>query len=127
MCIRDRCCILGGETTVTVRGKGKGGRNQELALAAAVALERQPRVAVLSFATDGEDGPTPAAGAVITGETAHLARSYGIDPLAHLVNNDSHTFFARLDEAGRGRAEPHLITTGPTATNVNDLVVIRCV
>ena len=124
-----QCCILGGETTVTVRGKGSGGRNQELALAAAVALERQPRVAILSFATDGEDGPpvpgaTPAAGAVITGETAQLARSHGIDPLAHLANNDSHTFFARLDEAGRGRAEPHLITTGPTATNVNDLVII---
>ncbi len=124
-----QCCILGGETTVTVRGKGKGGRNQELALAAAVALERQPRVAILSFATDGEDGPpvpgaTPAAGAVITGETAQLARSYGIDPLAHLANNDSYTFFTRLDEAGRGRGEPHLITTGPTATNVNDLVII---
>ena len=119
-----QCCILGGETTVTVRGKGRGGRNQELALAAALALEGQPRAAVLSFATDGEDGPTQAAGAVITGETARMARSHGIDPLAHLVNNDSHTFFTRLDEAGRGHAEPHLITTGPTATNVNDLVVI---
>lgn len=119
-----QCCILGGETTVTVRGKGRGGRNQELALAAAVALERQPRAAVLSFGTDGEDGPTPAAGAVVTGETAPLARSHGIDPLAFLANNDSHTFFSRLDEAARGRAEPHLVTTGPTGTNVNDLVVI---
>ena len=119
-----QCCILGGETTVTVRGKGRGGRNQELALAAALALEGQPRAAVLSFATDGEDGPTQAAGAVITGETARMARSHGIDPLAHLVNNDSHTFFTRLDEAGRGRVEPHLVVTGPTATNVNDLVVI---
>ena len=87
-------------------------------------LEGQPRAAILSFATDGEDGPTEAAGAVVTGETARLARSYGIDPTAHLANNDSHTFFSRLDEAGRGHAEPHLITTGPTATNVNDLVVI---
>ena len=119
-----QCCILGGETTVTVRGKGQGGRNQELALAAAMALEGQPRAAILSFATDGEDGPTEAAGAVVTGETARLARSYGIDPTTHLANNDSHTFFSRLDEVGRGRAEPHLITTGPTATNVNDLVVI---
>ncbi len=117
-------CILGGETTVTVRGKGQGGRNQELALAAALALERQPRAIVLSFTTDGEDGPTPAAGAAVTGETARLARSYGIDPAAHLANNDSHTFFARLDAAARGRAEPHLITTGPTATNVNDLLVV---
>ena len=119
-----QCCLLAGETTVTVRGKGRGGRNQELALAAAVALERQPRAVVLSFATDGEDGPTPAAGAVITGETAPLARSHGIDPLAHLANNDSYTFFTRLDAAARGRAEPHLVTTGPTGTNVNDLVVI---
>jgi hydroxypyruvate reductase len=124
-----QCCIMGGETTVTVRGKGAGGRNQELALAAALALERQPRAVVLSFATDGEDGPPipdapPVAGAVITGETARLARSYGIDPLAHLVNNDSHTFFARLDAASRGRAEPHHIITGPTGTNVNDLLVV---
>lgn len=119
-----QCLVMGGETTVTVRGKGQGGRNQELALAAALALERQPRVAVFTFATDGEDGPTPAAGAVITGETARLARSYGIDPIAHLIDNGSHTFFARLDELSRGRAEPHLITTGPTGTNVNDLVVI---
>ena len=119
-----QCCILGGETTVTVRGKGQGGRNQELALAAALALERQPRAVVLSFATDGEDGQTPAAGAVVTGETARLARSYGIDPVAHLYNNDSHSFFTRLDEAAHGRAEAHHIKTGPTATNVNDLVVI---
>lgn len=116
--------ILGGEATVTVRGKGQGGRNQELALSAALALDRQARIAVLSFTTDGEDGTTPAAGAVVTGDTARLARSYGIDPAVHLANNDSHTFFARLDEASRGRAEPHLIVTGPTATNVNDLVVI---
>lgn len=119
-----QCLIMGGETTVTVRGKGQGGRNQELALAAALALERRPHVVVFSFATDGEDGSTPAAGAVITGETARLARSYGIDPIAYLVDNGSYTFFARLDELSRGRAEPHLITTGPTATNVNDLVVI---
>jgi glycerate-2-kinase len=115
---------MGGETTVVVRGQGAGGRNQELALAAALALERQPRAVVLSFGTDGEDGPTPAAGAAVTGETARLARSYGLDPAAYLTNNDSYTFFARLDELSRGRAEPHHVTTGPTATNVNDLVII---
>jgi hydroxypyruvate reductase len=119
-----QCLIMGGETTVTVRGKGLGGRNQELALAAALALERQPRTVVFSFTTDGEDGPTPAAGAVITGETARLARSYGLDPVAYLVDNGSHTFFDRLDNLSRGRAEPHLITTGPTSTNVNDLIVV---
>lgn len=118
------CLIMGGETTVSVRGQGAGGRNQELALAASLALERQPRAVVVSFGTDGEDGPTPAAGAVVTGETARLARSYGLDPVAYLANNDSYTFFARLDELSRGRAEPHHITTGPTATNVNDLAVM---
>ena len=119
-----QCLIMGGETTVTIRGKGVGGRNQELALSAAIALERQPHVAVFSFSTDGEDGPTPAAGAVVTGETARLARSYGINPMAHLMDNGSYSFFARLDEASRGRVDPHLIITGPTGTNVNDLVVI---
>jgi glycerate 2-kinase len=119
-----QCLIMGGETTVTVRGKGLGGRNQELALAAALALERQPRAVVFGFTTDGEDGPTPAAGAAITGETARLARSYGLDPVAYLVDNGSHTFFDRLDNLSRGRAEPHLIITGPTSTNVNDLIVV---
>lgn len=118
------CLIMGGETTVAVRGQGTGGRNQELALAAALALERAPRTVVFSFGTDGEDGPTAAAGAAVTGETARLARSYGLDPAVYLANNDSYTFFARLDELSRGRAEPHHITTGPTATNVNDLVII---
>ena len=118
------CLIMGGETTVIVRGAGQGGRNQELALAAALALDRGTRAVIFSFGTDGEDGPTPAAGAVVTGETARLARSYGLDPVARLHHNDSHTFFARLDELSRGRAEPHLITTGPTGTNVNDLVVM---
>lgn len=118
------CLVMGGETTVTVRGKGLGGRNQELALAAALALEGQPRAVIFTFATDGEDGPTPAAGAVVTGETARLARSYGVDPIARLVDNGSYDFFARLDELSRGRAEPHLVVTGPTGTNVNDLVVM---
>lgn len=118
------CLIMGGETTVAVNGKGTGGRNQELALSAALALERQSRAVVVSFATDGEDGPTPAAGAAITGETARLARSHGLDPVAFLSDNDSYTFFERLDELSRGRAEPHHIISGPTGTNVNDLVII---
>lgn len=118
------CLVMGGETMVTVRGEGRGGRNQELALAAAIALDRQPKSVVMSFNTDGEDGPTPAAGAVITGETYRLARSYRLNPVNRLIDNDSHTFFTQLDELSRGRVEPHLITTGPTGTNVNDLVVI---
>ena len=118
------CLILGGETTVTVRGNGQGGRNQELALAAAIAMDRLPRAVLCSFATDGEDGPTSAAGAAVTGQTASLARSLGLNPVALLVNNDSHTFFSRLDTQSRGRLQPHLITTGPTGTNVNDLIVI---
>jgi glycerate-2-kinase len=115
---------MGGETTVAVRGKGMGGRNQELALAAAIALERHPRSVIFSFATDGEDGTTPAAGAVVTGETTRLARAFGLDPIARLIDNDSYNFFARLDDLSHGRTEPHLITTGSTTTNVNDLVVI---
>ncbi|MBP9503425.1 MAG: DUF4147 domain-containing protein [Candidatus Promineofilum sp.] len=121
---QGHCLVMGGETTVTVRGAGRGGRNQELALAAAIALDRRPKSVVMSFNTDGEDGPTPAAGAVITGETYRLARSCGLNPINRLVDNDSYTFFAKLDELSRGRMEPHLITTGPTGTNVNDLVVI---
>ncbi len=119
-----QCLILGGETTVTVRGKGRGGRNQELALSAAIALDRHPRAIIFSFTTDGEDSTTPAAGAVVTGETTRLARSFGLHPFTRLLDNDSYTFFERLDDLNRGRAEPHLITTGPTGTNVNDLVVI---
>lgn len=118
------CLVMGGETTVTVRGSGQGGRNQELALAAAIALDRQPKSVVMSFSTDGEDGPTPAAGAVISGETYRLARSYGLNPINRLINNDSYNFFLKLDELSRGRTDPHLIVTGPTETNVNDLVVI---
>lgn len=119
-----QCLILGGETTVTVRGKGRGGRNQELALSAAIALDSHPRSVIFSFATDGEDGTTPAAGAVITGATTRLARSYGLHPFTRLLDNDSYNFFERLDDLSRGRMNPHLITTGPTGTNVNDLVVI---
>jgi len=108
------CLILGGETTVTVRGRGRGGRNQELALGAALALAGCPRVAVLSFATDGVDGPTDAAGALVTGETIARARAAGLSPDAALADNDSEPFFRALGD---------LWITGPTGTNVNDLAV----
>jgi hydroxypyruvate reductase len=104
-----------------VTGDGRGGRNQELALAAALALEGAQNVALATFASDGEDGTTPAAGAVITGETAPRARALGLHPRAALENNDSYGFFNALFLAG----EPDpLLRPGPTGTNVNDLVFI---
>ncbi|MBN1177953.1 MAG: DUF4147 domain-containing protein [Anaerolineae bacterium] len=109
------CLILGGETTVTVRGDGKGGRNQELALGAALALAGWPGVAVVTLATDGTDGPTDAAGAIATGETAARARALGLDPAAHLARNDAHPLFTALGD---------LIVTGPTGTNVCDLAFV---
>ncbi|MDR5709302.1 MAG: glycerate kinase [Armatimonadota bacterium] len=109
------CLVLGGETTVTVRGRGKGGRNQELALSAAVVLEGVPGVLVVSFATDGTDGPTDAAGGATDGTTAARARALGYDPRRSLADNDA---YPCLDAVG------DLVRTGPTGTNVNDLVLV---
>ncbi len=109
------CLVWGGETTVTIRGRGKGGRNQELALAAALALEGWPGVLVMALATDGTDGPTDGAGAVVTGETVARARAMGLDPWAALEDNDSYPFFDALGD---------LLRTGPTGTNVNDLLFV---
>jgi glycerate 2-kinase len=120
----NRCFILAGETTVTLRGEGRGGRNQELALAGVIALAGVPGRVLASFASDGEDGPTPAAGAVVTGETADLARRHNLEPRQYLAHNDSHNFFGRLDEALAGTAPTTLITTGSTGTNVNDLLLL---
>lgn len=107
--------LFGGETTVNVgQSKGKGGRNQETALAAAVCLAGFPRLAAMSFATDGVDGPTDAAGAVVNSETCWRARELGLDPLDVLRRHDS---YGLLDRLGC------LIRTGPTGTNVNDIVV----
>ncbi len=138
-----RCLILGGETTVTVKGDGLGGRNQELALAAAVALDGWQATVIASFATDGEDGPTAAAGAAVTGDTAKIGRLLGLDPVAYLDGNDSFHFFQRLDEGVSGQPsaaslqlsaiggqmaeeafEKTLLITGPTGTNVNDLLLL---
>ncbi len=112
---RPACLVWGGETTVTVRGQGRGGRNQELALAAALAMEGLPGVVLVALATDGSDGPTDAAGAVATGQTVTRARALGLDPVAHLEHNDAYPFFDALDD---------LIRTGPTGTNVNDLLFL---
>ncbi len=109
------CLVWGGETTVTIRGTGRGGRNQELALAAALALDGWPDVLLMALATDGSDGPTDAGGAIVSGETVARARQHGLDPYAALANNDSYSFFDQLGD---------LIRTGPTGTNVNDLLFL---
>lgn len=112
---RPVCLISGGETTVTVTGTGRGGRNMELALAFAVEIDGFTGITLLSAGTDGTDGPTDAAGALVDGMTATRARSQGINPEAYLRNNDSYTFFA---ECGG------LLVTGPTGTNVMDIQVV---
>jgi hydroxypyruvate reductase len=107
--------VLGGETTVTVRGQGKGGRNREIALSAALALDGLARTLVVALATDGSDGPTDAAGGFADGTTIQRARQRGLDARAALANNDSYAF---LRDAG------DLLVTGPTNTNVNDLLFV---
>jgi hydroxypyruvate reductase len=110
------CCVIaGGETTVTVRGPGSGGRCQEFALASAIELEGLPGVAVLAAGTDGSDGPTTAAGAIVDGESAGRARAAGVDLSAHLADNDSHAALEALGD---------LIVTGPTNTNLLDLYLV---
>ncbi len=112
---RPACLILGGETTVTIRGSGLGGRNLELALSAVEDLAGIDNVALISLATDGGDGPTDAAGAIVTGETLSRAKKVDLIPTAYLKNNDSYHFFKDLDD---------LLITGPTRTNVNDLILL---
>jgi glycerate-2-kinase len=109
------CLLAGGETTVTVTGAGKGGRNMELALAFAMEIEGMEGITLLSAGTDGSDGPTDAAGAIVDGETVTLSRSKGLDPVLFLRANDSYTFF---EECGG------LFVTGPTGTNVMDIQII---
>jgi glycerate 2-kinase len=109
------CIITGGETTVTLRGKGKGGRNQEFALAGALDIAGLPDVVILSAGTDGTDGPTDAAGAIVDGETVSRALAMGLSPRAALDTNDAYPFFQQLGD---------LIITGPTKTNVMDVRLV---
>lgn len=109
------CLISGGETTVTLHGDGLGGRNQELALAAVNGLANLEEATLVALATDGGDGPTDAAGAVITSQTREQAQRLGLEPDTFLSHNDSYHFF----EAVGG-----LIKIGATRTNVNDLIFI---
>jgi glycerate 2-kinase len=111
---RPRCFLLGGETTVRVKGKGLGGRSQEFALASAPELSGCGGIFLLSAASDGSDGPTDAAGAFVDGETFARARKLGIDPYRLLRNNDSYRFFETMGD---------LFRPGPTGTNVLDLVI----
>ena len=106
------CLLAGGELTVTVRGKGKGGRNTEFALAALIELGKKLPVLVASLGSDGIDGLTDAAGAMVTPAIAARAEKLGLDPKKYLQDNDSYNFF---------RKAGGLIITGPTRTNVMDL------
>jgi len=112
---RPFCLIAGGETTVTLRGNGKGGRNQELALAAVEELQGVESAMLIALATDGEDGPTDAAGAVVTGETCQRGERLGLDAAGYLSRNDAYRYFEALGD---------LIRSGPSGTNVNDLVFL---
>ncbi len=112
---RPACLVLGGETTVTVKGNGLGGRNQEMALSAALVIAGMDHLLILCAATDGTDGLTEATGAIVEGDTVARARERGLDPLAYLSNNDSYHLFQALGD---------LVITGPTNTNVNDLALV---
>lgn len=110
------CVLLGGETTVTLSAQpGQGGRNQEFVLACLLKLGDVPGVVILSGGTDGEDGPTDAAGAIADAGTLERAHRLSLDPAAHLERNDAYPFF---------RATGDLLVTGLTQTNVMDARVV---
>ena len=113
---RPLCVVASGETTVTLgRAPGHGGRNQEFALAAVRGLSALADAALASIGTDGIDGPTDAAGAIVDDTTLARARALGLDPDAALAAHDSHPFFRALGD---------LVVTGATGTNVGDLQVL---
>lgn len=111
---RPACILMGGESTVSVTGKGLGGRNQHLALAAGILLAEQPYITILSAGTDGSDGPTDAAGAITDRELILSATAQGLDAAYYLEQHDAYHFF---EKAGG------LIKTGPTQTNVMDIMM----
>ncbi len=112
---KPACIISGGETTVTIEGKGLGGRNQEFVLAAALDIDGLNDVVILSGGTDGNDGPTDAAGAFADGTTISRAGKLGLNAYEYLCDNNSYNFFKPLGD---------LLITGPTNTNVMDLRVL---
>ncbi|MBN1107534.1 MAG: DUF4147 domain-containing protein [Bacteroidales bacterium] len=111
---RPLCLLFGGETTVKVNGEGLGGRNQHLALIMAVSLQNIPGITFLSAGSDGNDGNTEMAGAVVDSNTVHEALSMNVDPERFIREFDSYNFF---------RLTGGHVFTGPTLTNVMDLAV----
>lgn len=106
--------LAGGETVVRVVGEGKGGRNQEVALAAVDGISSLDAL-LATFGTDGVDGPTDAAGAVVDGRTRSRAEALGLDAQAFLEENDAYRYFEALGD---------LVRTGPTGTNVRDVAFL---
>jgi hydroxypyruvate reductase/glycerate 2-kinase len=113
--VKPVCLLFGGETTVKMTGKGAGGRNQHLSLLSALLLRNNPGITILAAGTDGNDGPTDAAGAVVDSDTVPGAISKNIDPEKHILDFNSYHFFKK--------AGGHIIT-GPTMTNVMDIIVV---
>ena len=109
--------IFWGESTVQVRGDGKGGRNQELALRGACKIADHPNITWLSTGTDGIDGPTDAAGAIVDGSTIAKAKEKNLDPNSYLLDNDSYHFHEQMGT---------LLKTGPTGNNLMDVVMVLC-
>ena len=112
---RPACFIWGGELTVTVKGNGKGGRAQEFALSAAQEIAGLPNIFVAGFGTDGTDGPTDVAGAVVDGQTVVRGKKKGLDVAKFLKQHESYSFF--------NRTGGHIIS-GPTGTNVSDIYLL---
>ena len=110
-----QCLLYGGETTVRVTGEGVGGRCQELALSFAIDIRGHESICLLAAGTDGRDGPTEAAGAIVEGRTVKMAQNQRLDPNAYLRDNNSYDFHRRLSSC---------VNTGPSGTNVMDLVIL---
>ena len=109
------CLLAGGEPTVTLAGSGRGGRCQELALAGAISITGCENIVLLAAGTDGSDGPTDAAGAIADGKTVARGYNAGLDAQRHLDANDAYPFFQAVGD---------LVITGPTLTNVMDIICI---
>jgi glycerate-2-kinase len=113
---RTKLFVFYGESTVTVTGSGKGGRNQELALYGALQIEGKKQFTWLGAGTDGIDGPTDAAGAIVDGQTISKAREQGLNLQKYLADNDSYHFHEKMGT---------LFKTGPTGNNLMDVVLVK--